>query len=111
MEEAFKEVVLIEVYVASPPTFKCKRMIELAEEIAKDFPEKIKINIYYKGQPIPDDATSGFRGSLKSIGIPSIFIDGRWVATTNIPEKEKVEKIVEEDLQMMEKYLKEHGGT
>jgi len=111
MEEAFKEVVLIEVYVASPPTFKCKRMIELAEEIAKDFPEKIKINIYYKGQSIPDDATSGFKGSLKSIGIPSIFIDGRWVATTNIPEKEKVEKIVEEDLQMMEKYLKEHGGT
>ena len=106
MEETFKPRVLIEIYVASPPTFKCKRMIELSEEA-----EKIKINIYYKGQPIPDDATSGFRGSLKSIGIPSIFIDGRWVATTNIPDREKVEEIVEEDLKMMEKYLKEHGGS
>jgi len=111
MKEAFKPKVLIEVYIASPPTFKCKRMIELSEEVAKDYPEKIKINIYYKGQPIPDEATSGFRASLKSIGIPSIFVDGRWVATTNAPEKERFKEIVEEDLKMMEEYLKEHGGT
>ncbi|MCD6167728.1 MAG: hypothetical protein J7J33_00240 [Caldisericia bacterium] len=104
-----KPKVLIELYVASPPTFKCRRMIELAEQMAEEYPGKIKINIYYRGQPIPDEATTGFRASLKSMGVPSIFIDGRWVASTNPPPIDRVRKHIEEDLKAIEEYVKKHG--
>lgn len=103
-----KPKVIIELYLASPPTFKCKEMIRVAEEVSKEFPERVLIRIYYKGQPIPDDASPGFRASLKFIGIPTIFIDGMWIASTNPPPFEKVKTVVEEHIEMIDEYFKKH---
>lgn len=105
-----KPKVLIELYLASPPTFKCKEMLRISEEISKEFPERVLIRIYYKGQPIPEDSSPGFRASLKSIGIPSIFVDGIWIASTNPPPYEKVRNVVEEDIKMIDEYFEKHGS-
>ncbi|MCX8095617.1 MAG: hypothetical protein N3D74_05475 [Caldisericia bacterium] len=105
-----KPKVIIELYLASPPTFKCREMIKIAEEVSKEFPDKVIIRIYYKGQPIPEDSSPGFRASLKSIGIPTIFIDGIWIASTNPPNYEKVKNIVEEHIKMIDDYFEKSGS-
>lgn len=106
-----KPKVLIELYLASPPTFKCKDIIRIAEEVSKEFPDRVLIRIYYKGQPIPEDSSPGFRESLKSIGIPTIFIDGTWIASTNPPPYEKVRDFVSEHIKMIDDYFKEKNGS
>lgn len=105
-----KPKVIIELYLASPPTFKCKEMLRISEEVSKEFPERVIIRVYYKGQPIPDDASLGFRASLKSIGIPTIFIDGTWIASTNPPSYEKVKNFVSEHIRMIDEYFEKHGS-
>jgi len=105
-----KPKVIIELYLASPSTFKCKEMLRIAEEVSKEFPERVIIRIYYKGQPIPEDASPGFRASLKSIGIPTIFIDGMWIASTNPPPYEKVKGTVEEHIKMIDEYFEKPGN-
>lgn len=105
-----KPKVIIELYLASPPTFNCKEMLKIAEDVSKEFPERVLIRIYYKGQPIPEDSSPGFRASLKSIGIPTFFIDGMWIASTKPPPYEKVKNIIEEHIKMIDEYFEKHGS-
>lgn len=85
----------VEVLVASPPTKKCKEIIAMFEKFAADFPDRLKIDIYYAGEPMLGTPSDGFKkDSGKTRKIPSAYINGKIVASKEVPEVEKIREII-----------------
>lgn len=89
----------IEVLVASPPTAKCKEMITFFESFLVEFPGKIRLDIYYAGEPRYCTPSTGFQKETGKIRkIPSGYINGKNVATKELPEKEKIHEVIVAEL-------------
>ncbi len=86
-----KPLVRIEILVASPPTKKCKAVMEMFQSFLSEFPDQLKLDIYYAGEPMTGNPTDGFKKETGKIRkIPSAYVNGKKVASKEIPELEKV---------------------
>lgn len=86
-----KTLVRLEILIASPPTKKCKALMEMFESFLTEFPDELKLDIYYAGEPMTGQLTEGFKkDSAKSRKLPSAYVHGKKVASREIPEKEKI---------------------
>lgn len=87
--------VWIEVLVASPPTARCKAMITFFESLMNEFPGKIRLDIYYAGEPRYCTPSPGFQKATGKIRkIPSGYINGKIVASKELPVKERIYEII-----------------
>jgi hypothetical protein len=91
--------VRLEVLVASPPTKKCNAIISMFEKFLTEFPGQLKLDIYYAGEPMTVTPTEGFRKETGKVRkIPSAYVNGKNVASKEVPEEEKVRKLIIEEL-------------
>lgn len=86
-----KSLVRLEILVASPPTQRCKAIMKMFQALLTEFPDKLKLDIYYAGEPRVVEPTDGFKRETGKIRkIPSAYVNGKKVASKDIPELEKV---------------------
>ncbi|MEJ5315687.1 MAG: hypothetical protein WHS63_01630 [Tenuifilum sp.] len=89
------EPVRLEVLVASPPTKKCKAIISMFERFLSEFPGKLKLDIYFAGEPMTGTPTEGFRKESGKIRkIPSAYVNGINVASKEVPDEEIVRQAI-----------------
>ncbi len=91
----------IELLVASPPTSKCKKLISMMEEFVGSFPDRIRLDIYYAGSKMSNVPTDGYQKDPdgKRRKVPSAYVNGKKVTSDEVPPKEKIEEIVERELE------------
>jgi len=93
------KIIQLEILVASPPTKKCKAMMALFEKFLTEFPGKLKLNIYYAGEPMRGTPSEGYRKETGKIRkIPSAYVNGKNVASKEIPEEEKVRSYIKQEI-------------
>ncbi len=96
-----KSLVRLEILVASPPTKKCKAIMEMFEAFLSEFPDKLKLDIYYASEPRTVNPTEGFKKeNAKYRKIPSAYADGKKVASKEIPESGKVRDAIIESIKL-----------
>jgi len=88
----------IELYVAAPPTSKCKQAIALAEGAVEAYPDRLKLTVYGRGIPRAEPPTLGFYRAGKIRPVPSVWVNGFLVAWGEVPDAEKMRKAIEEEL-------------
>jgi hypothetical protein len=100
--------VLIEAYVAYPPTSLCNQIINVIEEVANEFKDKIEVRIWMKGYGVKTKEgkplssltfTPGLQKASKESIIPAIIINGKLVFGKVAPSKDELRKFIIQELE------------
>ena len=99
MSDASKKL-RIELLVAGPPTKKCKQLIEMMTQFMMEFPDKLQLDIYYAGESMTKIPTDGYQRDPdnKNRRIASAYINGKKVASREVPEKNQIREILLKEL-------------
>jgi len=87
----------VEVFVAYPPTSRCRELISLVNDVASDLQDEVKVMIWMRGRgiyqhgPYPE-MSSALRDAEKRSIIPVIIINGELKFRESIPSKEDLRK-------------------
>lgn len=86
----------IELLVAGPPTKKCKQLIQMMTSFLEQYPDKLHLDIYYAGEAMTIIPTDGYQRdpAVKNRRVPSAYINGKKIASREVPDKDDVEKIL-----------------
>ncbi len=92
----------IDLYVANPPTKKCRRLIELVKETSKEVQEetsaKIEINVLKRGEQSSNisqsDTLTAVTKLYKASALPSVIVDGDIKFLEEIPDKQKLKEAI-----------------
>lgn len=92
-----KDEIRIEILVASPPTSKCKELIDLIEGFVERYPDQLRLDIYYAGSKMSVEPTEGYQNDPdgKRRKVPSAYVDGGKVASDEIPSEKEISDIIE----------------
>ncbi len=94
--------VLVEVYVAYPPTTLDRKFIEVVNKVAASLKDKIEVRVWKRGKGIPPGVTltSGLRKASKKSIIPALIINGelKLGRIIDVPSENEIKKILEEAL-------------
>jgi hypothetical protein len=94
-----EKAIRTELLVASPPTSKCQRLINMMEKFVEKYPGKLRLDIYYAGSKPFVVPTKGYQRDPdgKRRKVPSAYINGKKIASNEVPERKKVSRIIEEE--------------
>lgn len=87
-----------ELYVAHPPTSKCRQLIDLSKTLLEEHPGRIRLVVYERGMMLTEEPSPAFMGRLKILKIPAIFINGRFVCEREIPARELLSQVTRQEL-------------
>jgi hypothetical protein len=63
------------------------------EKFLEEFPGQVRLDIYYAGEPMLVTPTEGFRKETGKVRkIPSAYVNGKNVASQEVPDEERVRK-------------------
>lgn len=90
--------VLIEVYVAYPPTKSCKEIIETVQSAMSNLKDKVELRIWMRGKGLdgsgspPDVPMSlALMEAVKRSIVPAVIINGQLAFSEDVPSAEGVE--------------------
>lgn len=70
-------------------------MISMFEKFMTEFPGKLKLDIYYAGEPMTITPTEGFRKETGKIRkIPSAYVNGINVASKEVPDENLIRQTI-----------------
>jgi lipoate-protein ligase A len=94
--------VLVEIYIAYPPTTLDRKFIEVVNKATSNLNDKVEVRIWMRGRGIPPGVTltSGLRKASKESIIPALIINGelKLGRITAIPSENELRNILEEAL-------------
>ena len=89
--------VLVDLYVAYPPTRSCREIIENVESVIADIKEKVELRVWMhgkglNGQGCPPGVAmpKGLTKAAKESIIPAVIINGEIVFSRDVPSKENL---------------------
>lgn len=88
----------IEALVAYPPTAFCKQILGLLKTIVADYPDRVRMDVYYAGEAPDATPTKGYQGLDKRKTVPSGYVNGRMILSGEVPSLEAVRAVIEEEL-------------
>jgi hypothetical protein len=88
----------IEALVAYPPTAFCKQILGLLKTIVADYPDRVRMDVYYAGEAPDATPTKGYQGLDKRKTVPSGYVNGRMILSGEVPPLEAVRAVIEEEL-------------
>jgi len=89
----------IEVFVAYPPTSKCRELIKRVNDSVSNLQDEVEITIWMRGKgvdqhgPYPE-MSSALIGAKKHNIIPAIIINGKLAFSGSIPSKENLRQAI-----------------
>jgi hypothetical protein len=88
----------VEVLVSFMPTATCMQLIRLCQELLIRYPDQLRLDVYKAGEQPDSTPTDGFAAAGKHKKVPSAFVNGRCVASAEVPPPEAVDAVVREEL-------------
>ena len=87
------EKVRLEVYIARPPTSKCREVIAVLEEAVRCYPGQVRLVVFERGAQWPEEPSRALRYAIhKSGAVPLCFAGGKLVVGGKVPTLEEVER-------------------
>ena len=84
--------VKLEVYVARPPTKKCRQVLAVMEEVVRRYPEQVRLVVFERGAPWREEPSPAVRVHFfKGCLVPVYAVGGQVVAAGQVPTLEDVE--------------------
>jgi hypothetical protein len=88
----------IEALVAYPPTAHCREILTLLKAVVAEYPDQVRMDIYYAGEAPDATPTKGYQGLDKRKTIPSGYVNGRMIIASDVPSLEVLKTILDEEL-------------
>ncbi|TYB95969.1 MAG: hypothetical protein FXF54_03485 [Kosmotoga sp.] len=85
-----KNKLRIELLLASPPTGKCQKLLNMVESIKDEVDRDVKLDVYFAGSSNTKTPSEGYKKAVRSkrIRIPASFVNGEKFSEKKIPKKE-----------------------
>lgn len=92
------EKLALEIYIARPPTRKCREMIAVMEEVVQRHPDEVRLVVFERGVPWQEEPCTALKTNVNKGGggVPLAFVGGKFLVGDHVPTLEDVEgKIAE----------------
>ena len=89
----------LEVYIARPPTSKCREVIAVMEETVRRYPDQVRLVVFERGVPWLEEPSHNLKYAIhKANTVPMCFVAGKLVAGGRVPTSDEVGHAVENAL-------------
>ncbi|HWQ08691.1 MAG TPA: hypothetical protein VN436_06285 [Holophaga sp.] len=88
----------IEALVAYPPTTLCKQILALLKTVVAEYPDRVRMDVYYAGEAPDATPTKGYQGLDKRKTVPSGYINGQMVISGELPALDALKAILDDEL-------------
>jgi hypothetical protein len=93
---SMEEKVKLEVYIARPPTKKCREVVAVMEEVMRRYPDQVRLVTFERGAPWPEEPSRALKYALqKGSTIPMCYVDGKLVVGGKVPAPNEVQRAIE----------------
>ncbi len=69
----------LEALLACPPTTRCRQLLERLQALAADWPDQVRLDVYYAGEPPHTTPTEGYQALDKRKSVPSGYLNGSMI--------------------------------
>jgi hypothetical protein len=98
MTEECNQRLRLEALVAYPPTARCREILALLKRMVEEFPDRIRLDVYYAGESPDATPTRGYQGLDKRKTVPSGYVNGRMIMAADVPSVETLRAEIETEL-------------
>lgn len=88
----------LEALVAYPPTARCREVLDRLKTLMGEYPDQVRLDIYYAGEAPGATPTRGYQGLDKRKTVPSGYVNGRMLLSGQLPPLEDLRKELEAEL-------------
>ena len=88
----------IEALVAYPPTALCKQILALLKTVVAEYPDRVRMDVYYAGEAPDATPMRGYQGLDKRKTVPSGYINGQMVISGELPELGTLKAILDAEI-------------
>ena len=89
------EKIRMEIYIARPPTSKCRELVAIMEEMVGRYPDRVRLVIFERGAPWSEEPSLALKYALhKGATVPMCYVDGKLVVGGKVPAPDEVERAV-----------------
>jgi len=93
------EKIRMEIYIARPPTSKCRELVAIMEEMVGRYPDQVRLVVFERGAPWPEEPSRALKYALhKAATVPMCYVDGKLVVGGKVPAPGEVERAIEDGL-------------
>jgi hypothetical protein len=84
--------VKLEIYIARPPTSKCREVIAVMEEVVRRYPDQVRLVIFERGRKEhPEEPSRALKYAIHKGGtVPLSFAGGKLVVGGKVPTLDAV---------------------
>jgi hypothetical protein len=88
----------LEALLAYPPTARCKEILAMLKSLVAEYPDQLRLDVYYAGEAPDGTPTRGYQGLDKRKTVPSGYVNGCMLLAAEVPTIEALRVRVEEEL-------------
>ena len=90
----------LEIYIARPPTTKCREVIAVMEEATRRYPDHVRLVIFERGaEEGPEEPSRALKYAIHKGGtVPLCFAEGRPIVGGRLPTLDEVVRAIERAL-------------
>jgi len=93
------EKVKLEIYIARPPTSKCREVVAVMENVVRLYPDQVRLVVFERGAPWSEEPSRALKYALqKAATVPMCFVAGKLVVGGKVPGSDEVERAVKRAL-------------
>lgn len=100
------EKIQLEIFIARPPTRKCRELIAVMEEVVRHHPDTTRLVIFERGVPWQEEPCAALKTNINKGGggVPLSFIGGKFLVGGRVPTGAEVEGKIAEVLRERERW-------
>ena len=88
----------LEALVAYPPTARCREILTLLKTIVAEYADQVRLDVYYAGESPDAMPTKGYQGLDKRKTVPSGYVNGRMILSTEVPTLEALRAEIDAEI-------------
>ena len=87
------EKIRMEIYIARPPTSKCRELVAIMEEMVGRYPDRVRLVVFERGAPWSEEPSQALKYALhKGATVPMCYVGGK------VPASGEVEQAIKKAL-------------
>jgi hypothetical protein len=88
----------LEALVAYPPTARCREILVLLKAIVAEYPDQVRLDVYFAGESPDAMPTRGYQGLDKRKTVPSGYVNGRMIVSAAVPTLEALRAEIDSEI-------------
>ena len=90
----------LEALVAYPPTARCREILTLLKTMVVEYPDQVRLDVYYAGETPDATPTKGYQGLDKRKTVPSGYVNGRMIIAAEVPDLDTLRAAIRAEIEL-----------